>query len=444
MHYQMMKRNPGIARERLLRITKKFSVEKNFLTIFLVFLFLGFLLSNYYEQSMLAISICIFIFVSSIFMTATSLQQSFAVGLFEPMKSMPISVGRLIPFLLLVDPLATIGVAIPTVLGFQVLKAILFLLWIVFAILFGEFVAIVLVALLGGRGMLGFNQTKNFLISSFLLLVIISLPQIFKGQIPLLSEMNFVFPFASVTTETESAVLLLAHSIALFTLYWKFSTRFFEKIFESTSSQGKIKAFRFSPLSRSFSLVVKDLKITYRNPAGLVGILLPVLITISNGIAFLSANAIIELIVAVSSLSPIILGLFTRAEGRDLDFLLTLPVSKKEFMMGKILSSALVISLPSLFFALVASFSGNNLFVLPISLLLPINSCLFAGALLFRYPSNEPGIPSMGLLKMGSILLATTLFLFALSAPSIFLMRYDASVLVSSVLFAILYHKIRA
>ncbi|MEM3896828.1 MAG: hypothetical protein QW763_06155, partial [Archaeoglobaceae archaeon] len=62
----MMKRNPGIARERLLRITKKFSVEKNFLTIFLVFLFLGFLLSNYYEQSMLAISICIFIFVSSI------------------------------------------------------------------------------------------------------------------------------------------------------------------------------------------------------------------------------------------------------------------------------------------------------------------------------------------------------------------------------------------
>ncbi|MEM0202363.1 MAG: hypothetical protein QXO16_02010 [Archaeoglobaceae archaeon] len=439
----MMKRNPGIARERLLRITKRFSVKKNFLTIFAVFLFLGFLLSNYYEQSMLAISICIFIFFSSIFMTATGLQQSFAVGLFEPMKSMPVDVGRLIPFLLLVDPLATIGVAIPVVLGFQALKAILFLLWIVFAILFGEFVAIVLVASLGGKGVLGFNQTKNFLVASLLLLVIISLPQVFKGQIPLVSAMSFVFPFASVTTETESAVLLLVHSIVLFALYWKLSPRFFEMIFESVS-QRRLKAFRFSPLGRNLSLMVKDLKITYRNPAGLVGILLPVLITISNGIVFLSANATIELIVAVSSLSPIILGLFTRAEGRDLDFLLTLPISKKEFMVGKILSSALVISLPSSFFALVASFSGNNPLVLPISVLLPLNSCLFAGILLFRYPSNEPGIPSMGLLKMGSILLATTLFLFTLSAPSIFLMRYDASVLISSVLFAILCHKVRA
>ncbi|MFN3384482.1 MAG: hypothetical protein ACK401_06260, partial [Archaeoglobaceae archaeon] len=87
---------------------------------------------------------------------------------------------------------------------------------------------------------------------------------------------------------------------------------------------------------------------------------------------------------------------------------------------------------------------GFSPLILPLSLLLPLNSCLFAGILVFRYPSDEPGIPSMGLLKMGSVLLATTLLLFALSAPSIFLSRYEESVLVSSVLFAILYHKVRA
>lgn len=442
MHYQMMKRNPGIARERLIRLIKKFSVKKNFLTVFSVFLFLGFLLSRYYEHSMLTISICIFVFFSSIFMTATSLQQSFAVGLFEPIKSMPTNLGRLIPFLLLIDPLATIGVAVPAVLSFQALDAILFLLLMLFAILFGEFVAILLVASLGNRRTLGFNQTKNFLVFSILLLLIISFPQILRDQIPLTSWAIFL-PFFSAN-KAEIATFLFVHYLVLFALYWKFSPKLFDAIFESKSNQAKFRAFKFSPLGRTASLVVKDLKITYRNPAGLVGVLLPVLITISNGVAFLSVNATIELILAVASLSPIILGLLTRAEGKDLDFLLTLPVSKREFMMGKILSSALVISLPSVFFTLVAVFLGHTPFILVLSFLLPLNSCLFAGTLVFRYPSNEPGIPSMGLLKMGSILLVTALFLFALSTPSILFSRYDASVLISSASFAILCHKVRA
>ncbi|MFN3384921.1 MAG: hypothetical protein ACK401_08535, partial [Archaeoglobaceae archaeon] len=347
-----MKRNPGIARERLIWVNRRFNVKKNFLTIFLVFIFLGFLLSKFYGQSMLAISIYIFIFFSSIFMTATSLQQSFALGLFEPMKSMPINVERLILFLILVDPLATIGVAIPVVLSFQTMEAVLFLLWIVFAIFLGEFVAILLVASLCRRGKLGFNQTKNFLISSILLLIIVSLPHLFKGQIPPNSWAKFFFPFVSLLNGVESAILLFAHSLFLFFLYWKFSPKLFETIFESKSDQAKLKAFKFSPFGKTTYLLLKDIKITYRNPAGLVGILLPLLITVSNGIAFLSVNRAIELLIAVSSLSPIIIGLLTRAEGRDLDFLLSLPISKREFLRSKILSSAILISLPAVFFSL--------------------------------------------------------------------------------------------
>jgi len=50
-HFQMMKRNPGISEETLLKRIRKFSVKKSFFTLFSVFLFLGILVAVAYRDS---------------------------------------------------------------------------------------------------------------------------------------------------------------------------------------------------------------------------------------------------------------------------------------------------------------------------------------------------------------------------------------------------------
>jgi len=460
-HFQMMKRNPGISEETLLKRIRKFSVKKSFFTLFSVFLFLGILVAVAYRDSnSLRLSLAIFLFLSSVFMTSMSIQQAAAAKIFEPLVTYPVpKIERKIPILFIIDSLTILGLAIPsaTLAAFQDLSGTFaYILWLIFAILFGHTVGMGFLAIFGVKKSRSHKSSSNLLFGFFaILLVLVMVPGFLASafaeiSFALFEKFWFIYPFTVLCDAQKSLILLLIYSAFLLPAGLYISERGVRAIMEPKLEMGSKVSFHPFFGGKTSALVLKDLKLVSRNPSGLVGMIIPFLITAPQ-VAIVSSlsggdSVIVQSLATVSLFSPIILGLLTRGEGKEIDFLKTLPVSRRDFMLGKVFASGLIVCFSSSALILIAiAFGASPLALLP-AISLPLAISMFSAIFLFDYQTDEVGIPEMGLRRMAVLLTLCAIFTSLLISPMSILpvpACYATTFAFSAAAFALMFRKVR-
>lgn len=457
----MMKRNPGISEEALLKRIRKFNIKRSFIMLFSVFLFLGILVAySYPDTSSLKLSFALFLFLSSIFMTSVSLQQTTAAGVFEPLRVLPVSgIEKHISILFLIDSLAIIGIAVPSVvfMAFQdALNSIIYFFWLIFSILFGHTVGMAFLALFGVTIARKRGFISKALFGAFIfILILVMIPEFvgsgISGEIVELSgNYYFLYPFTVLCDSVKSFIFLVLYFAILIPINIKLSKKGVNALFEPKFEKASKTPFKVLSGGKTFTLVLKDLKLIYRHPSGLLGILLPFLITAPQIFVIGSISGgnsvVIQAVSTVSLFAPIILGLITRGEGKEIDFLRILPLSKKDFMLGKFLTTSLIICIASVTLTFVAYFFGAPLFAFPIALSIPLTISMFSAIYLFNYPSNEIGIPEMGLRRMAILFILCIILIALLMTPvQIFTnsIGYTLTFFFSLILLVIMFRKMR-
>ncbi|MEM1576570.1 MAG: hypothetical protein QXT98_03550 [Archaeoglobaceae archaeon] len=457
----MMKRNPGISEEALLKRIRKFNIKRSFIMLFSVFLFLGILIVfSYPDISSLKLSFALFLFLSSIFMTSVSLQQTTAAGVFEPLRVLPVSgIEKHISILFLIDSLAIVGIAVPSVvfMAFQdALYSIVYFFWLIFAILFGHTVGMAFLAIFGVTIARRRGFISKALFGAFILvLILIMIPEfmgsgIFGEILELSGDYYFLYPFTVLCDSFKSFIFLVLYSAILIPINVKISKKgvnaLFEPKFEKTSKT-KFKVLRGG---KTFTLVMKDLKLIYRHPSGLLGILLPFLITAPQVFVMGSISGgnsvVIQAVATVSLFAPIILGLITRGEGKEIDFLRTLPLSKKDFMLGKFLTTSLIICTASMVLMSISYIFGASLMAFTIAFSIPLTISAFSALYLFNYKGDEVGIPEMGLRRMAVLFILCIILMALLMTPMQILTNpvgYAMTFFFSLILLVIMFRKMR-
>jgi len=124
----------------------------------------------------------------------------------------------------------------------------------------------------------------------------------------------------------------------------------------------------------------------------------------------------------ISFFSAVNAEILLRAEGKEIDFLKTLPIDKKKFGLGKAVSMTF---LPAIFSAAIvflgAYFDISALLFLPHAFLVPFNVSMLTIIYLFRYEGEDIGIPQKGLLGTILILAINGMLVGAISLPLAFI-----------------------
>ncbi|MEM1579139.1 MAG: hypothetical protein QXK70_00440 [Archaeoglobaceae archaeon] len=425
-----MKRNPSIGSDSLLKIARRVSVKKNFAITFTIFLFLGLILLHIQTVPLLKISFISILFISSLFMCSVSLQQAYAVGIFEMVRFLPIKIESIIPFIFLIDSIAIMGIATPFLLFLLSLnnfEAIIFLFWLIFAVLLGQTIGLAFVATLGVKKK--FEHPKSIFVVLMLFLVVIFISMAVNSEVlsqfvSYAKKYCFLFPFTVFCNNYESFLLLILYFSSLLPINHWVTKKAVSAILNPLNNEISKKRFQSSKGGKIMTLVLKDFKIAYRNPSGLIGIVTPIVIALPQLLFFSKESDPFYGILTISFLSPLILGLLIRAEGQSIDFLRTLPVSKFEFALSKAIATAAITTGVSIALVTISLFFNGFTFSILIAVSLPICFSLLGVSYLFRYKSEEPGIPSTALFRMlllfviqTAVLVFSLLPIYALPSP---------------------------
>jgi len=456
-----MKRNPGISEETLLRRIRKFNVKNSFIMLFSVFFFLGILMALYYpDTEYLRLSITTFLFLSSIFMTTVSLQQTTFAGVFEPLKAMPVrGVEKHISVLFLIDSLAVLGIAVPPAIlmaSREFPSTVVYFLWLVFSVLFGHTLGMVFLAIFGFRVAQRSKAISKILFGVFVAVLILAMmPNLLVsgifGEIAEFSrKYYFIYPFTVLSEIRMSFALLLIYCCILIPLNARISKVGVSKLLEPKFEMTSKATFRVFSGNKMAALILKDLKLIYRHPSGLVGVILPFIVIVPQIIVLGSLSGgnavVIQAISTVALFSPIILGLITRGEGREIDFLKNLPISKEDFMLSKVLTSSFIVCSASLVLILIAFMFGATPLAFLIAVPLPMITCLFSALYLFDYPSREVGIPDMGIRRMAVLLFMCIILVALLLAPTLLFANffgYTLTFFLSLIILAFMFRRLR-
>ena len=465
MHYQMLKRNPVINDEKIVKRLRKFSIKRNlaassfFYTLFGCFIAGIALTNNKAVIASLAVTLSMISFIFTLYITAVNSHYIFSLGIFEPLKTLPVKVGAYyLSGLLLLDTVTCAAIAIPAVIVLAIrypLQAALVLLWVLTGILIGHTIGLLVFSFFGLR--ISYRKTKGQFLKSVAkiigLVIFMSafysfgylqsyLTRYSEKFAEIFGKYAIAYPFsaASVFDPVESLALLAVYSAVFIPLYRYTVNRVWRDLLEPriVFERGDSRGFTAGSGGTILALVIKDLKLVFRKTSMAVGFLIPlyvilpqVFFAIKSG--HFSEELVISLIAIISFFSTLDVDTILRAEGKEIDFLRTLPVTKAQFVLSKSLSASVVSVISSTaIVCLGIYFDRTNVLFLPHAFLLPVEVSLLTMLFLFNYEGEEIGIPEKSLIKSIALFIINGILLGIILVPA-FLIPFPEGVAVSYV-----------
>jgi hypothetical protein len=194
------------------------------------------------------------------------------------------------------------------------------------------------------------------------------------------------------------------------------------------SDSGGKSIFKASFGNPIAAMTLKDIKVISRRSSAIFALLIPlyfvlpqIFLTLRTGI-FPFEHALS--LISVSALFSIIGSeVILKIESKEIDFLKTLPVTKRQFTLSKSLSMAVFPVLICIGIVSIGCyFNPQTIFLLPLAVMNPINVSLLTMTLLFRYKGDEIGIPEKGFLK-STILFTVNGLMIGITVLPVFLMQ---------------------
>ena len=443
LHYQLLKRNPRVSEEKRIKAMEKISIKRNLIKMSFFYLFFGaFLASGAFSADKtllksLSVTIATLPFVFALYATVVNSSHSLTLSLFQPLRALPL---RLTSFylsgLLLLDIAPTIAIAIPSVVAVAVRypsAGILLFLWALLGILIGHTLGLLILSIFGLK--ISYKRRKqvlrNFLKVIGLILVMSAfyafnyLQKYLNRYAGVFERYAIAFPFSatSIFEAGRSLILLAAYTSAFLILYHFSLNRAWRSLLEPPKVESEATKFAAGFGGVILALAIKDLRLIFRKGSALAGMLIPLYFILPQLFMILRTGSfpkelVIVMIAVISFFSSINADILLRIEGREIDFLRTLPLDKRKFGLAKAVS---MFSLPAVFSAAIvfigAYFDRGALLFLAHAFLMPFDVSLLSTIYLFHYEGEEIGIPEKGLLDTLLILAIDAMLVGIISLP---------------------------
>lgn len=479
LHYQILKRNPQIANDE-----KKFkkhlknaiSIKRNVTIQSIAFVFFGIMVAiglsftddTTYIAAMLS-SLAVIPFIFSLYVTAVQSSYVVSLGIFEPIKSLPIKVGAIyLSELLIIDQIPALAMILPSiavVISKYPLNGILALLWVFIGMFAGHAFGLIIYSAFGLR--ISYRKSKSGSLKNFLkILVIFAFMGLFYGisymqeyiqenserVAAIVGKYSIAYPFtiSSIFEPKKSIIMLLLYAGALIPLYHLALKKVWSGILEPKLGSEKVKTpkFRASPGGKVSALVLKDLRIIFRKTTMITGFLMPIYILLPQIVVTLQSGG---LSLTRAAYFLFILGIFTvpgadavlKVEGKVLDFLKSLPMEKRDYALSKALSMSVIpIVISGLILVLGIYYDPKTLILLPHAFLLPLNASFLTMVYFFRYEGIELGIPEFNIGHMIVLMILVGILFGVIALPLLVLsypFKYAVSFVISAVALIVLY-----
>ncbi len=454
LHYQMIKRNPRLSDEKMLKALKKVSVKRNVAKISFFYLFFGTFLASgivftdeKVVMSSLVVTVATLSFVFALYATVVNSSHSLSIGLFEPVKVLPVRIGAVyLSELLVLDIIPTLAITIPSVVVITIkypLPGILLFLWTLVGIFIGHTIGLLVLSTFGLR--VSYRKTKGQLLRNLIrifgLIVIMSAfyaLNYFQRYLMQHSErfegvfekyvLAYPFSVSSIFEPERSSILLVAYAFVFLLLYRFSINRVWKGVLEPKMVvESRPKSFTVGFGGPILALAIKDLRLVFRKTSMIAGLLIPlyfilpqIFMVVRDG--NFPKELVISMIAIISFFSTINADILLRVEGKEIDFLRILPVKKTQFILGKAISmSVLPIVFSIILVCLGFYFDRIALTFLPHAFLMPLDVSLLTMIYLFHYKGEEIGIPEKSLLKTILILTINGIFVGIVTLPLLFI-----------------------
>ncbi len=476
VHYRILQRNPLITRN-----AKRYNdALKNALSMWrglgyqsISYVFLGLFSAmgiaftmNKEVISSMAVFLGILPFVFAIYITAIQGTNVVYMGIFEPMKMLPVKIGsKYLSLYLLAEIFPSFVIVLPTSIVIMMkypLEGALSLVWFVMGMLLGHVIGLTILNFFGLkiRQRAGKKETLASIFRAIFLFLFIAM---FYAVIYLqdyikehsgewgefISKYSIVYPFSigTIFVPAYSFLLLLIYGVVIAGFYYVLLRRIWGRIIEPriVSEKVEISAFKAEKMSPIRTLFIKDFKILLRKTALLAGFLVPIYIVFPQIFFALSSGKYPE-----SQLLATIfmLGVFAatgtdailKLESMSLDFLRTLPLRKRDFVSAKIFSMCVVPWALGLLILLLGLYYNGipALSLLPLPILLPPISASVSMLYYFRYKGEEIGIPDLKWSNFIVLLLIIGAVMGVIAVPILFGHVYLGEIIAVLVLFILL------
>ncbi|MFW5928666.1 MAG: hypothetical protein ACOCSL_05615, partial [Thermoplasmatota archaeon] len=435
------------------QLKKSLDMKKNILRQSLGFLFFGvFTASSIYmadsESMMVGVlsSLALIPLILSIYQTTIQASYFTSLGIFEPLKALPVKLGgRYLSGVISIDLLPGLIIVVPSAIVLMIktpLNGVIALMWLLTGILIGHTIGLGIFSTFGlkiknYKGKFGWvkniGKTIGLLLVMGMFFAVIYLQDYIAQQSQIITNYSFIYPLsiASVFDPGNSIILLAAHLAIIIPLYFFFIKRVWSGILEpEVVTEGKVETkYKTSIKKPITSLIYKDFRIITRKTSMIAGFLLPLYILIpqifigmdDGSISLIETTGFVFVVgvMTVAGADAIL-----KVEGKTLNFLKTLPVTKKQFAMSKAISMCIIPTILEIaVIGLGLYFSQQVVYLVPLALVLPFTAALVTMAYLYRYKGEEIGTPEFNYKKM-FLLFIIVGALFGLIASPIFLFDF--------------------
>jgi len=435
LHYRILKTNVLVAEDEE-KMRRQLRHSGNLLTSVglqsLTYLFLGLMMAasiatvNGDEiKAVLFSSYCMFPFILAIYTSTMNSSYVVSMGVFEPLKPLPIRTTSLyLSFLTLIDGVPGFMIVLPSAVYIgteSMASGLMALCWGLMALFMGHTLGLLVYSYFGtsvriGGGKLGFLKNLG---KVMVIIVVMGVFYVIRGvsgyvsrhaaKLAGLTAKYFIaFPFSASTVYTPlKSLMVLAPYVVVFSfLYVKAIRRLFGGIEEPSlisehGQEGGVSGFHTLPAW--LAIYSKDMKTLFRRSQLLAAFLLPFYFIMPQlfGGSF-GVGRGLGLILMSSAFSILLVGASLKLEGKGMETVQSLPLNKRTYVMGKLMTLVTFPILSGLTVALLAVYYNGfeSIPLIPCSFLLPLMSAVVSMAYTSRLMGESISIPEMNVIAL--------------------------------------------
>ncbi|WP_297462929.1 hypothetical protein [Thermococcus sp.] len=471
LHYRRLKNNPQIAADPKKfkeQLRKTGDIKRGIAFQSVAFLFFGLMMAGAVvtvggddRAAILLATYSLLPFIMALYTTTVNASYSVSMGIFEPLKPLPVRTGaEYLSLLLALDCVPSVIALLPAVVGMvhrNPLAGTVGMLWILVGAFLGHVLGLVLFTFSGSSGVGGRLSGLRSLVrvvGVFLFVGMFYFLNYIQGYVnehyeellPFFERYSIAYPFsvASILEPLNSFLLALGYLAVLVPVYAVTLRKLWRRIEEGFNAAGAgVSTFVARTHHPVVALAIKDFTIVLRKSALLVGLVFPLFVVMPSAVKIFTSGqmgewSVASVLLTVAWMSSLGVDAALKIDGREFEVLRGLPVTLGQFIEGKLIIMSAVPVLSGVIIVVAASFFSPFLLkLLPAAVVLPLTASSLTLAF-FYHGERDLSVPETGFGHVFILMILDGLVLGIVAVLWYFLGYPYAMVLAGGVVIAIL------
>ncbi|NJE29691.1 hypothetical protein E3E38_01295 [Thermococcus sp. 18S1] len=426
LHYRRLKSNPQIAADPekfRKQLRNAGDIKRGMALQSAAFLFFGVMMAGTIagaeDETLAAMRFATYAllpFIMALYTTTVNASYATSMGIFEPLKPLPIRTGsKYLSVLLAIDNVPAVIALLPAAIIMMVnygISGLLGLLWVLTGAFLGHVLGLVVFTFFGSASVGGRFSKLRTLARTLGVVLFIGIfyalnylqqyvTEHYEDLLPFFSKYSLAYPFsvASITDPSHSFLLILGYLVILVPLYLFILGRLWGRLEEGrVVSRSRIVRFKAETHHPIVAIALKDLRIVFRKSALLVGFIFPLFIILPSAVNILVSGSIrewsvVSVLFMIGWVASVGVDTVLKIDGQEFEFLRSLPITVGQFLRAKLLVMNVVPVTAGVGLVLTVSYRDvRTLALLPAAVILPLLTSSVALAF-FYHGESELSVP---------------------------------------------------